>query len=225
MRKDSFATFESQRDLATAVGKLNKQCVVMRAVHARTGTPALRTFEPNFAGLARIITGQQLSAQSAAAIWSRVAESIVPFEAERVMQLGELKLGEAGLSRPKIKTLKLLAAAVETDGLDFEDLNRCADDAVIARLTALHGIGRWSAEIYLLFALRRADTFPAGDLALQLAAQRAFGLSEKPLQGDLIALAERWRPWRGAAAHLLWADYASNRGKPQKNPEKNPAVD
>lgn len=208
MSAKTFTTFGTHRDLHRAARALARQCPVMRDVHARTGTPDLRAFDANFTGLAKIVTGQQLSAQSAAAIWQRVAHGITPFEAERVKQMRSTQLARLGLSQGKIKTLKAVAAAVARGALDFESLNAAPDATVITTLTALHGIGPWTADIYLLFALRRADAFPAGDLALQLAVARVFELDSRPDAKALLEIAERWRPWRGAAAHLLWAEYA-----------------
>lgn len=217
MRAQSFTTFRTKRDLARASQMLAEQCAVMRDIHVRTGTPDLRNFSADFMGLAKIVTGQQLSAQSAAAIWKRVADGIAPFEAARVLRMREATLARLGLSRAKIKTLKALARSVASGGLAFDALNAADDDEVVASLTALHGIGPWTADIYLLFALRRADAFPAGDLALQIAVQRRFALVAKPDAGELAGIAERWRPWRGAAAHLLWADYALGSQKTLKN--------
>lgn len=223
MSAKTFTTFGTHRDLHRAALKLARQCAVMRGVHQRTGTPDLRAFDANFTGLAKIVTGQQLSAQSAAAIWQRVASGIVPFDAERVQRMRETQLARLGLSRPKIKTLKALAAATAHGTLDFDALNAAPDADVIAALTALHGIGPWTADIYLLFALRRADAFPAGDLALQLAAARVLELDAKPDAKALIEIAERWRPWRGAAAHLLWAEYALHQHANRKKRTKSEA--
>ncbi len=183
----------------------------MRAIHTRTGTPALRDFAPNFSGLAKIVTGQQVSAASAAAIWKRVEGGVVPFNAVTIRAMSDRQLAALGLSGGKIRTLKAVAAAITEDGFDLEELANLPDAVVIERLTGLHGIGPWTADIYLLFALRRADAFAPADLALQLAAQHHFKLGTRPTPAELEAIAERWRPWRGAAARLLWADYSTAR--------------
>lgn len=201
----------NSRALERAIGELSTRCAVMAAIHDRVGIPSLRDFTADFAGLTRIVVGQQLSASSANAIWTRVANAMTVVDAEAISNSSDDALAAHGLSRAKIKTLRALASAVRDDGLDLARLNRTSDATVAERLTDIHGIGPWTADIYLLFALRRADAFPAGDLALQLAAQRAFALSERPSHVALADLAERWRPWRGAAAHLLWADYALTR--------------
>ncbi len=217
-----YPALNSERQLTAAAKALAGQCRVMRGIYARTGTPPLRDFAADYSGLAKIITGQQLSIASAAAIWSRVAAAISPFEANAVLAMQDAELARLGLSSAKIRTLKAIATAVTDGGLDFASLSRASDAIVIERLTALHGVGPWTADIYLLFALRRADAFPPGDLALQLTVQRLFKLDERPAPAKLHAIAERWRPWRGAAARLLWADYALARAsaKPPRTPPR-----
>lgn len=198
----------SERQLKMAAEALAAQCKIMRAIYAKTGTPPMRDFSADFAGLAKIVTGQQLSAASAAAIWARIAATISPFDARAVLSMPDVALASLGLSAAKIRTFKAIAWTIENDGFDFANLSNAPDAIVIERLTALSGIGPWTADIYLLFALRRADAFPAGDLALQLGVQRLFKLGARPTPAELIRIAERWRPYRGAAARLLWADYA-----------------
>src|SRR5262249_5638347 len=117
-------------------------------------------------------------------------------------------LKQLGLSNGKIRTLRALSLAVLEEGLDFKILNAAEDRAIIERLTAIHGIGPWTADIYLLFALARRDAFAARDLALQPAAQHHFKLDRRPTAEELEHIAERWRPARAVAARLLWADYA-----------------
>jgi DNA-3-methyladenine glycosylase II len=208
----------SERHIAAGAAELALKCRIMRAIHAKNGTPPLRHFSPGFAGLAQIVTGQQLSTASAAAIWSRVAAALSPCDASALAATPDQALAALGLSRGKIRTLKALAEAVTSGALDMTALAAAPDKTVIERLTAIHGIGPWTADIFLLFALRRADAFPPGDLALQLAAQRLFKLKDKPAAAELTAIAERWRPWRGVAAHLLWADYGAMRGAARKKP-------
>ena len=202
---------KDQRALAAGARALSEQCTIMRRILARVGTPPLRDFPADFTGLAKIVTGQQLSAQSAAAIWARVAAAIVPFEARAILARSDAGLAALGLSGAKIRTLKAIATAIDSNRLDIPGLSTAADAVVIERLTALHGVGPWTADIYLLFALRRADAFAAGDLALQLAAQRHFKRQMRPSAVELAKLAERWRPWRGVAARLLWADYGAEK--------------
>ncbi|HET6388896.1 DNA-3-methyladenine glycosylase 2 family protein [Hyphomicrobium sp.] len=208
MAEQRYPTLTTERQLKAAAAKLAQQCKVMSLIFERTGAPPIRRYPPDFSGLAKIIVGQQLSAQSAAAIWSRVEAALLPFDADTMLAQSDEALKDLGLSTGKIKTLKALARAVLADELDFEALNAAAEPIIVERLTAIHGIGPWTADIYLLFALARRDAFPSGDLALQLAVQHHFGLERRPTAQELEEIAERWRPARAVAAHLLWADYA-----------------
>ncbi len=207
----STATLANERDLAAGADALSQQCKIMRGIHVRVGTPPLRDVSADFAGLAKIVTGQQVSAASAAAIWGRVSAAITPFEPGAIHQKPDRELAALGLSGAKIRTLKAIASAIMDDGLDIAGLRTAPDALVIEQLTALHGIGPWTADIYLLFALRRADAFAPGDLALQLAVQRHFKLEDRPTAAQLAKIAERWRPWRAVAARLLWADYGAEK--------------
>ncbi|GGE28719.1 3-methyladenine DNA glycosylase [Primorskyibacter flagellatus] len=164
--------------------------------------PPLRRRPAGFATLFQAIVGQQVSTASAAAIWARVEAAGLHHPAA-VASAGEDGLRAAGLSRPKIRYALALAGA----GLDFAALDSLPDDAVIAELVALPGIGRWTAEIYALTALGRADVFPAGDLALQEAARILYDLDDRPDERTMRAMAERWSPWRAVAARLLWDHY------------------
>lgn len=174
---------------------------------AEAGTPPLRRREPGFATLLRAIVGQQLSASAAATIWSRIEAAVTPLEPATVLVFGEEELRGLGLSRQKIAYARGLADDVLCGRVALEHLADREDEAAIAELVKLKGIGRWTAEIYLLFALGRPDAFPADDLALTVAAQRMKRLRERPSGKALRELAEAWRPWRGAAAHFLWHYY------------------
>ena len=179
----------------------------MRKVHDTAGLPPLRRRPAGFEGLARIIVGQQVSVASATAIWTRTAETCSPFEPAVLLALTDLQLAGAGLSRPKIRTLRAIAEAC-SKGLDLTGLEGASEDEVHAALTEVVGIGPWTADVYIMFCLGRADGWAPGDLALQIAAQRAMGLDERPSADALKKIGERWRPWRGVAARLLWAYYA-----------------
>jgi len=122
--------------------------------------------------------------------------------------MSDAALQGAGLSRPKIRTLRAIAIAAAGE-LDFARLAAAPDDAVHEALTAISGIGPWTADVYLLFCLGRTDAFAAGDLALQVAAQHAFQLDRRPASMELAEMAQTWRPWRGVAARLLWTYYRS----------------
>jgi DNA-3-methyladenine glycosylase II len=192
--------------MRAGVRALRRKCSHMRAIHDAAGDPPLRDYRPGFAGLARIVVGQQLSLASAQAIWRRLQQAIEPLTPEALFVLSDAELRAVGLSMGKVKTLRALSEAMVA-GLDLEGLAQAPEADVHEALTALPGIGPWTADIYLLFCLGRADAFAAGDLALQIAARAAMRLNERPTREELFAIAERWRPWRGVAAHLLWAYY------------------
>ncbi len=195
-------------DVSEGVRALRRKCAIMRRVHDLAGHPPLRRRPAGFEGLARIIVGQQLSVASASAIWERTAAACTPFEPAVLLAMTDRQLAEVGLSRPKIRTLKAIAEAC-SNGLDLARLEHAADEDIHAALTAVTGIGPWTADVYIMFCLGRADGWAPGDLALQVAAQRAFELAERPGKDAMLELAERWRPWRGVAARLLWAYYAA----------------
>jgi DNA-3-methyladenine glycosylase II len=160
-----------------------------------------------YAGLARFIVDQQVSLASAAAIWARLEAGLGgEVSADRVLAHEE-GLARLGLSRPKIRYLIGLAEAERDGRVDFAALGDLDDDAAIAALTALTGIGRWTAEVYLMFCEGRMDVFPAADIALQEAMRWADRADARPGEKAAYARAELWRPYRGVAAHLLWAAY------------------
>ena len=194
-------------DLAAGMAALVAQDPRLAPVLERPGMPALRRRDAGFEGLCRIVCGQQLSTASAAAIWGRVAAAFDPFHHDALRRSRAERLARLGLSRPKIKTLKAIGTAVAKGQIDLDAVGRMEADQAHAALTALHGIGPWTADIYLLFCLGNADAWPAGDLAIQEAARIAFDLRTRPDAKTMVKLAEPWRPWRGVAAHLFWAYY------------------
>lgn len=200
----------SDADVMAGLKALKRKCPHIRKMHALAGVPAIRRREPGFEGLSRIIVAQQLSVASAAAIWGRTVTAIVPFDAQTLLASQEATLRGAGLSASKVKTLRAIATAV-AGGLDLERLDKLADEDVHAALTQISGVGPWTADIFLMFCLGRADAFAAGDLALQVAAQMALDLEERPSPAELLDIAERWRPWRNVAALMLWAYYKAAR--------------
>jgi DNA-3-methyladenine glycosylase II len=197
----------TQADLESSLAALTSADPRIADLLAVTGVPKLRRRPPGFSGLCAIICAQQLSTASANAIWGRLSASFDPFDHERVRRAPAARLVALGLSKPKIKALKAIGAAVGRGEINFDALADMQADAAHKMLTALHGIGPWTADIYLLFCLGHADAWPAGDLALQEAARRAFGLKRRPDAKVMLELAECWRPWRGTVAHLLWAYY------------------
>jgi DNA-3-methyladenine glycosylase II len=171
------------------------------------GPPPLRRREPGFAGLAGIIVSQQVSVASARAIFGRLEASVVPLEAPQLAAASEESLRASGLSGAKIRALRSLALAIAKDGLDLAGLAALDAEAAHRALVAVKGIGPWTADIFLLFCLGHPDAFPAGDVALQEAARLALKLKSRPDAARLERIAERWRPWRGVAARMLWAYY------------------
>jgi len=204
---------DTEADLAAGLEALIAADPRLAPVLAATGSVPLRRREAGFAGLCRIVCGQQLSTASAAAIWGRLAAAFDPFHHDNVRRARATRLARLGLSQPKIKTIKAIGAALAKQHIDLDALARMPVDDAHAALTALHGIGPWTADIYLLFCLGHADAFPAGDLALQESARIGFGLPARPNAKALAGLAEAWRPHRGVAAHLLWAHYHVVKGR------------
>jgi DNA-3-methyladenine glycosylase II len=197
----------TQDDLEQAIHALVKQDPRLKPVFEISGMPSLRRREPGFAGLAAIVCGQQLSTASAAAIWSRLTAAFDPFHHDALRRARADRLGRLGLSAAKIKTLKMLSRELATERLNLDVLANEDADAAHHTLTSLHGIGPWTADIYLLFCLGHGDAWPAGDLAVQEGVKIGFGLRARPTAKEMAALAEPWRPMRGAAAHLWWAYY------------------
>jgi DNA-3-methyladenine glycosylase II len=197
----------TQADLEEAIAVLVEQDPRLKLILAQTGMPALRRREPGFVGLAHIICGQQLSTASASAIWGRLRSAFDPFDHHAVRRARTDRLGRLGLSAAKIRTLKLLARELAADRVNLDALADEDADAAHQALTALHGIGPWTADVYLLFCLGHGDAWPAGDLAVQEAVKIGLGLSTRPTLKEMAPLAEPWRPLRGAAAHLWWSFY------------------
>jgi DNA-3-methyladenine glycosylase II len=171
------------------------------------GRPPLRRREPGFTGLVWIIVSQQVSTASANAIFKRVEAGLAPLSAASILAADEAALRACGLSGPKIRALRALAAEIASGALDLAALAALDAEAAHRALVAVKGVGPWTADIFLLFCLGHPDAFPAGDLALQEAARLALGLKRRPDARALHEIAERWRPLRGIAARLLWAYY------------------
>jgi DNA-3-methyladenine glycosylase II len=197
----------TEADLQAGLAQLVAADPRLQPVAEKAGAFALRRREAGFPGLCAIVCGQQLSTASAAAIRARLFAAFVPFGHESVLKARTDKLKRLGLSAPKIKAIREIGKAVAQGRIDLTNVGEMDADDAHAALTALHGVGPWTADIYLLFCLGHADAFPAGDLAVQESARIAFSLRKRPDAKALTKLAEAWRPWRGVAAHLLWAYY------------------
>lgn len=176
---------------------------VMALAFDQVGPLPLRRKTDGFSQLLNAIVGQQVSVASANAIWGRLESADMITEAA-VIKASDEELRGLGLSQQKARYAHALAGA----GIDFTGLRQLPDAEVIQTLTSVTGIGRWTAEVYAMFSLGRADVFAPGDLALQEGARMLFGLSERPKEKALREMAEDWSPWRSVAARLLWAYYA-----------------
>lgn len=172
------------------------------------GPPDIQLRDPGFPTLLRAIVAQQISAAAARTVWGRIEDRVgAPVTAAGFRRLGYDGVRTIGLSGRKTDYALGLAEAELSGALDFDGIARMPDEAAIDALTALRGVGRWTAEVYLIFALGRPDVWPAADLALATAAGRIRGLEGRPSFRDAAEIADAWRPWRGAAAILLWHHY------------------
>jgi DNA-3-methyladenine glycosylase II len=197
----------TEADLDTGIARLIDLDPRFGHALARAGRPPLRRRTDGFAGLISIVVSQQLSTASAGAIWGRLSAALDPLGPATILRARPAKLARIGLSGAKIRTLKAIAKAVDRGELDLPALaDRSADEAHTI-LTAVHGIGPWTADLYLLSCLGHADAWPAGDLALQESAKLLLELKTRPTTKEMGTLADRWRPWRAVAARMLWSYY------------------
>ena len=187
---------DNDPDLAEIVGRL--------------GPPPMWARKPGFPTLIHIILEQQVSLASARAAYDRLLAEASPLTPARFIQLDAPTLKRIGFSRQKTSYGRGLARAILDGALNLAELETLGDEAVRSELMAIKGIGPWTADIYLLMALRRPDAWPSGDLALANAAQRVKGLASRPTPDDLETLGANWRPWRAVAARLLWHFYLSD---------------
>ena len=198
---------DTDADIAAGLAALLEADPRLAAVAAEAGPLPLRRRAGGFSGLASIVVSQQLSTASAAAIWTRLIAAFDPLDHDAVRRARTDRLGRLGLSAAKIKTLKNLGREIAAGRLNLDVLANEDADAAHHTLISLHGIGPWTADVYLLFCLGHGDAWPAGDLAVQEAVKIGLGLKTRPTAKQMIPLAEPWRPMRGAAAHLWWSYY------------------
>ena len=199
----------TKRSIREHVEALASREPAFAAVVERHGLPAPRSSEPGAQTLLRTIVGQQVSVAAARSMWAKLEAAFgSPPDLTLLLAASDEELRAAGMSRQKSGYIRSLAELVISGELDLSSLPE-DDEEAIALLTKIKGIGRWSAEIYLLFAEGRADVFPAGDLAVLIEVGRLMGLPDKPSEKQLRAIAEKWRPYRGAAAVLAWHSYNS----------------
>lgn len=183
-------------------------------IEAQAGPLPWRRRDPGFPGLLRTICGQMISNQAAAAIWGRLSALPGVLAPEGLLATSEEALRVAGLSRPKVGHVRALAAAVAEGRLDLVALREAPDDAAVAAIAAIPGLGPWTAQVHLLFGFERPDVFPAGDVALAAGLADLKAMPERPKPRALVALAEGWAPWRSLAARLLWHHWRHVTGRP-----------
>lgn len=193
------------KQLSKAVKALSKSCDVIKAAHARVGVPEWRTRQGDYAGLARIIAYQQLSTKAAATIWGRVEVLLGKVTPKSVLEADFDALRACGLSRPKIAHIQSIATAVQDGSLNLRRVAKASDEAAQAELVAVKGIGPWTADVYLMFCLGRWDVFPHADIGLSESYRMITGERKRHPPKKFLKTGERWRPYRGVAAHMLWA--------------------
>ena len=187
---------------------------MLASIHATHGDPPLWRRATGFSTLAHIILEQQVSLKSAKAMLVRLEGAIQPFTPARFLELGDVYLRSLGVTRQKSAYLLHLSDSIVAGRLSFTKLARMSDEDARVVLTRIKGIGSWSADVYLLMAMRRADVWPAGDLALAVAMKELKGLTHRPGPIELEKLAEQWRPHRAVAARMLWQYYLGKKITP-----------
>jgi len=203
----------TRRTFARTVAELEAQHEELAAIVRRHGVPEFWFRPAGFATLLLLILEQQVSLASARAAFDKVDRRVGGVTPEALLTLSDAELREDGFSRQKARYARALAAKIVGGELDLAAVELLEDDAARAALVALLGVGAWTAEVYLLSALRRPDTWPVGDLALQEAARRVLELDARPSPLELEVIGERWRPHRATAARLLWHQYLAERGR------------
>jgi DNA-3-methyladenine glycosylase II len=212
----------TQKSLALAARELAARDRMLAGIHAVYGDPPLWRRDTGFQTLVHIILEQQVSLKSAKAMLVRLEGAIQPFTPLRFKELGDGYLRGLGVTRQKSAYLLHLSDSIVNGDLSFGRLARMSDEEARLVLTRVKGIGLWSADVYLLMAMRRADIWPAGDLALAVAMQELKGLASRPGPDELERLAETWRPHRAVAARMLWQYYLGRRFSRNNADQINP---
>jgi DNA-3-methyladenine glycosylase II len=197
----------TKRTLVQAAEELAARDETLARILATHGPPPMWARPTGFPTLVHIILEQQVSLKSAKAMLLRLQSAIDPFTPEHFVHLGESHFRGLGVTRQKSAYLLHLSSSILSGDLELQNLSRMTDDEVRRRLTEIKGIGSWSADVYLLMAMRRGDVWPAGDLALAVAVKELWRLKLKPTPVELEGIAERWRPHRAVAARMLWQHY------------------
>src|SRR5262249_34416562 len=196
-------TFLTERNLRSDLRTLARDDRHVAAALEKFGYPALRRRPPGFETLLRAIVFQQISIHAAAAIWKRIEAAVTPLTAAVYCGVGDDQLRICGLSRQKLAYARSLAELVASGEVPLEALDAMEDEEAIGQLVKIKGVGRWTAEVYLMFALGRRDMWPADDLGLVVGMQRLKSLRKRPDRKRMLKLGEPWRPRRSAASHLL----------------------
>lgn len=197
-----------------AIGALGRLDADFAGIEDRAGPLPWRLRGPGFAGLLRTICGQMISNQAAAAIWGRLSALPGALQPAGLLALDDDALRGAGLSRPKVLHVRALAGAVIDGRLDFAALREAPDDAAVAALSAIPGLGPWTAQVHLVFGFERPDVFPTGDVALAASVAHLKSLPERPKPRALVEMALAWSPYRSLAARLLWHHWRHATGRP-----------
>jgi DNA-3-methyladenine glycosylase II len=199
------------RDAIAGLGRLDPD---FAGIEDRAGPLPWRRRDPGFPGLLRTICGQMISNQAAAAIWGRLSVLPGALDPAGLLLLDDDALRGAGLSRPKVSHVRALAAAVLDGRLDFAVLRDAPDEAAVATLSAIPGLGPWTAQVHLVFGFERPDVFPTGDVALAASVAHLKSLPERPKPRALVEMAVAWSPYRSLAARLLWHHWRHATGRP-----------
>jgi DNA-3-methyladenine glycosylase II len=203
----------SEQNISTLCKELAKADSNLAFIFETHGTPPLWSREPTFATLIHIILEQQVSLASALSAFNKLEEKIETITPENVLKLDDAEMKACYFSRQKMGYARNLAEAVLEKRLDLKGLQKHSDKKVKAELKKIKGIGDWTADIYLLMAMLRADIMPKGDLALHVAWQKLKGLEQRPKSDEFVEMAEKWKPLRSVAARLLWHFYLCERDK------------
>lgn len=201
----------TNQSLAQAAAELAARDRHLRLIYENHGTPPMWARRPGFATLLRIVLEQQVSLVSARAMFNRLTLNISPFTPENFIDCGEAYLRSLGMTRQKAHYAIQVAESFRHGHLKL--ISRLSDEDAHARLTSIKGVGPWTANIYLLMALRRQDIWPDGDIALASAVMRIRKMKQRPSFVDLSRMAERWRPYRSVAARMLWHYYLAERNE------------
>jgi DNA-3-methyladenine glycosylase II len=213
MRKRLNHLILTDRAYHRAIAELTERDADLATAVSRWGNPPFWTHPPGFAGIVIAILSQQVSLESARATFSNLENAIGAINPAKFLPLDDNALRDIGFSRQKASYVRGVAHKIVAGEFDIEALETLDDDKVRMRLINVKGIGPWTADTYLLFALRRADAWPSGDLALAKAIQELSGLITLPGSKEVDTIADQWRPWRAVAARILWHFYLSERGR------------